>query len=205
MLAWLTSSAVHPRVCGERWVALQEFEHDGGSSPRVRGTPPKAAKERDRRRFIPACAGNAVPHPKELQASMVHPRVCGERGQAMANPGEMYGSSPRVRGTPILHPLFVADSRFIPACAGNAAAERREDQMSTVHPRVCGERECRLVTTTRPTGSSPRVRGTQGARWLYRAERRFIPACAGNACRALPLATHAAVHPRVCGERSDWG
>ena len=48
---------VHPRVCGENG-ATQVTETTGpGSSPRVRGKRGLGAQVRERRGFIPACAG----------------------------------------------------------------------------------------------------------------------------------------------------
>ena len=73
-------STVHPRVCGElvrrqvgdvlsaRFIpacagnsrAAEHGSHrDGGSSPRVRGTPRPGSSRRTAKRFIPACAGNS--------------------------------------------------------------------------------------------------------------------------------------------------
>ena len=56
-------------------------------------------------------------------------------------------------------------------------------------------------------GSSPRVRGTLDARYLFHAERRFIPARAGNARESAEEIVAFAVHPRaprVRGTRSRW-
>ena len=54
----LQSSAVHPRVCGERGKYARGAVLHAGSSPRVRGTAPGAICPAAFRRFIPACAGN---------------------------------------------------------------------------------------------------------------------------------------------------
>ena len=48
----------HPRVCGEHSMAGSTSLADGGSSPRVRGTPGHARGHRAHRGIIPACAGN---------------------------------------------------------------------------------------------------------------------------------------------------
>ena len=93
-------TAVHPRVCGERARNLQIADLA--------------------LRFIPACAGNATASPALSAPMTVHPRVCGERyerGRGLVMP---YGSSPRVRGTPIFLEYLGEYARFIPACAGNA-------------------------------------------------------------------------------------
>ena len=51
----------------------------------------------------------------------VHPRVCGERFENEIEVIGEDGSSPRVRGTRMPLPPILLESRFIPACAGNAA------------------------------------------------------------------------------------
>ena len=153
-----------------------------GSSPRVRGTHGRGIDALPRRRFIPACAGNAPIATTLLLVIAVHPRVCGERYEAFAETSTCAGSSPRVRGTPTrLFPVHI-DLRFIPACAGNARKYNLGINGGPVHPRVCGERGIAVH----------RVPVSQ----------RFIPACAGNAPRAWTTRLLAAVHPRVCGERS---
>ena len=111
------------------------------------------------------------------------------------------GSSPRVRGTRRheLSPQGVV--RFIPACAGNAAFYRNYSPLRPVHPRVCGERFWRFGRWRHHLGSSPRVRGTPAERERDLIALRFIPACAGNACRSGTQTAPRSVHPRVCGER----
>ncbi len=156
----LRNNTVHPRVCGERTQGPVPGDPPHGSSPRVRGTPPSRARGCPCRRFIPACAGNAdgviqtEPHPA------VHPRVCGERRDPRGADGRSAGSSPRVRGTPPISEFAPDDGRFIPACAGNAPTPRPLASTSTVHPRVCGERDLLHHALQRGFGSSPRVRGT---------------------------------------------
>ena len=58
-------------------------------------------------------------------------------------------------------PHGVALDRFIPACAGNATHAGAAMRPTTaVHPRVCGERMRRPGIARSISGSSPRVRGT---------------------------------------------
>ncbi len=52
--------SVHPRVCGERSYSQCVYDSDSGSSPRVRGTQRSVRGGGGHRRFIPACAGNAL-------------------------------------------------------------------------------------------------------------------------------------------------
>ena len=135
-----------------------------GSSPRVRGTRNSLRPVRP--------------------ARSVHPRVCGEHGNARrgrcarprfipacagnTSPSPAFrptvaGSSPRVRGTPCGWRGTACGCRFIPACAGNTFD--RHPERAAAH------------------GSSPRVRGTRRE----------------DARDAQPVP----VHPRVCGEHAS--
>ena len=194
-------NAVHPRVCGERISSTTCAPHGDGSSPRVRGTPSLRRSGRRRRRFIPACAGNARSCTGPSGAPAVHPRVCGERALVRLGRDPHPGSSPRVRGTPFGGSGKQFGDRFIPACAGNARPDAKSGARGTVHPRVCGERESTDLIRTADYGSSPRVRGTRIVGSLRARRRRFIPACAGNATAGWAAFLRNAVHPRVCGER----
>ena len=170
---------VHPRVCGERLFEMVVRRGQGGSSPRVRGTPTAQRGRQATGRFIPACAGNALSSPDRLASIPVHPRVCGERerhagghqkswrfipacaGNAHGSSGLLRrcaGSSPRVRGTPRVRHVHQWSNRFIPACAGNASSSPPVPVPVPVHPRVCGERPNRASSSRRDIGSSPRVR-----------------------------------------------
>ena len=183
-----TANGSSPRVRGtlnDRW----RRSGNAGSSPRVRGTPPfrgnadmskpgssprvRGTHDREEpgpgnRRFIPACAGNALKAngrsscasrfipacagnaPRSTAARRpcaVHPRVCGERARQRQRISRLV--------------------RFIPACAGNACKRGGDN--------------------AKFTGSSPRVRGTLGYAVTDPPAPRFIPACAGNATLPAPL------------------
>ena len=178
-----TRSTVHPRVCGERDNIVIGAGRFYGSSPRVRGTPRDAGFQSLRRRFIPACAGNARRAAPGAETEPVHPRVCGERLPRRARRAAHVGSSPRVRGTRTATPA--------------------DDPRPPVHPRVCGERGSSASRNIDASGSSPRVRGTRQPVREVLPEQRFIPACAGNAADSLLSTRISPVHPRVCGERSS--
>ena len=177
------SSPVHPRVCGELAVVDLGGREPDGSSPRVRGTRPRAGGSPTEGRFIPACAGNSLESLPLRPPRPVHPRVCGELGKANFSDLVDSGSSPRVRGTPQLVGDPLAGRRFIPACAGNSTPPSRAAAAAAsaaVHPRVCGELVVLFALAVHPHGSSPRVRGTQRQRLAAVRCARFIPACAGN-------------------------
>ena len=152
-----------------------------GSSPRLRGTLPRAPRRRHARRFIPAPAGNASTSRASASHPTVHPRACGERVRRSL-------TSRSVRW-------------FIPAPAGNAISPAAAGSARPVHPRACGERGRRGDGILTAGGSSPRLRGTPRHRADQLGRRRFIPAPAGNASRPRANRCAATVHPRACGER----
>ena len=112
------------------------------------------------------------------------------------------GSSPRVRGTGMNQNPKPMECRFIPACAGNRERAGMFAVPNSVHPRVCGEQYLMAPKKLLQCGSSPRVRGTAVMERGWKADHRFIPACAGNRCDLYANTLHGPVHPRVCGEQS---
>ena len=172
-----------------------------GSSPHARGTRLPAIADAGCHRFIPACAGNAGRRSAIDVRFPVHPRMRGERAFRSDCGALAGGSSPHARGT-LRQPCNVAPGgRFIPACAGNARPSCGSRPRRTVHPRMRGEREMHKVSRDRSDGSSPHARGTPAGRIAGRAQRRFIPACAGNALFADQITSLMSVHPRMRGER----
>ena len=110
---------VHPRTCGEHIAnhIMTFFPH--GSSPHLRGTPPRCRRAAHPARFIPAPAGNTSAPLMIAPMSPVHPRTCGEHALPpplfVVNPG----SSPHLRGTLNFYRGNADEERFIPAPAGN--------------------------------------------------------------------------------------
>ena len=176
-----SAPAVHPRIRGERRPGRGLGHVAGGSSPHTRGTPPPLGAGENRRRFIPAYAGNAA-RPRTITGRLpVHPRIRGERAMLAPDWTLYAGSSPHTRGT---RPLRLADDqrrRFIPAYAGNARRPRSPAGRRSVHPRIRGER-CTYAQQAS-------------------AQARFIPAYAGNAHGLYQAPGRRAVHPRIRGER----
>ena len=136
----------HPRVCGEhsaslassvrsmgssprvrgtlsdpRWCGTSSKEVTG-SSPRVRGTQVRVGSSHERRRIIPACAGNTGCSTTRRRSRQDHPRVCGEHWWYLLSMYPSAGSSPRVRGTLGLPKEQLAFVGIIPACAGNTTS-----------------------------------------------------------------------------------
>ncbi len=187
-------------MCGEHWNVSGLRNISPGSSPRVRGTFPRAPVKIGLFRFIPACAGNIRTPAPTIRTRAVHPRVCGEHDTFDAEARLLYGSSPRVRGTLPQSNNDRRQCRFIPACAGNIHFPLSLPLSKPVHPRVCGEHIFKKLSTLIFFGSSPRVRGTFAEVAVKAPALRFIPACAGNILPEASQFMPPSVHPRVCGE-----
>ena len=71
-----------------------------------------------------------------------------------------------------------------------------------VDPRVCGGNQARARKPPRKEGRSPRMRGKPFDGIGQRAEKRSIPAYAGETPRARPSGAQRPVDPRVCGGNS---
>ncbi len=151
-------------------------------------------------RFIPARAGNTLIGKRALIEKSVHPRAGGEHAAKRNNDGVLHGSSPRGRGTLCSSQRNAKIVRFIPARAGNTARSPLQRQDKTVHPRAGGEHAGGIRGYRSRNGSSPRGRGTHPQTIADEGPWRFIPARAGNTCRASSAPCSSPVHPRAGGE-----
>ena len=186
---------------GERLILGTNLENYYGSSPHARGTLSHSTGISTADRFIPACAGNAASISLAASRWAVHPRMRGERWPNSPAHTAAAGSSPHARGTLSILVCLVCAGRFIPACAGNAATDKRGKSRKPVHPRMRGERHKFLGIVLPVAGSSPHARGTLIAGPVEHLGPRFIPACAGNAAQSQSVAHQRTVHPRMRGER----
>ena len=76
---WVTStSADHPRVCGEDVVLPVPLQFPAGPPPRMRGRRPHGSPKQRGRRTTPAYAGKTSITRRIVCPSTDHPRVCGE-------------------------------------------------------------------------------------------------------------------------------
>ena len=112
-------SQVHPRVCGESGTRRGDTHNVCGPSPRVRGIRRDDVVQRHRAGSIPACAGNPQQHCCCPIQCKVHPRVCGESLEVLAETYYPGGPSPRVRGIRGRQTGGRGLCGSIPACAGN--------------------------------------------------------------------------------------
>ena len=131
-------------------------------------------------RNIPAYAGKTIlTHCGHVMAEE-HPRVCGENDRGLLDTIKGGGTSPRMRGKPLVKAEQFAGFRNIPAYAGKTSANFANVTHSQEHPRVCGENPVAAAGSLTSFGTSPRMRG------------KLSP---------LSKVTSAVQeHPRVCGE-----
>ena len=177
---------VYPRVCGGTGNSGGYKIVVPGLSPRVRGNRCHPMRMLERRRSIPACAGEPRDDWDGVYGLTVYPRVCGGTGRLGEPATTGCGLSPRVRGNPTQLPLVDAPTRSIPACAGEPSRYPTGMMMSAVYPRVCGGTLQALRIPASQHGLSPRVRGNphrSGSRWK---ESGSIPACAGEPHGSAP-------------------
>ena len=196
-----------------------------GSSPRGRGTLRERRFRSVANRFIPAWAGDTRFSSCSDQPTAVHPRVggghafllmslasCGgssPRGRGtLIDPHPFHpassGSSPRGRGTPLLRHASGPFRRFIPAWAGDTSRLLASFTFIAVHPRVGGGHFPPGEMEVLRDGSSPRGRGTRGARHAATGIARFIPAWAGDTMAVRRRPCSGSVHPRVGGGHSFY-
>ena len=190
----------HPRVCGEHRVLSLNRSVNRGSSPRMRGTRHHSRRRPVDRGIIPAYAGNTFRLPAATPARRDHPRVCGEHATGASTQVNCTGSSPRMRGTPMMRLQMAGTDGIIPAYAGNTSHRRRIGCIPRDHPRVCGEHSDSELYLSTSLGSSPRMRGTPKYGQFAIHVARIIPAYAGNTAEMVQDAQDTRDHPRVCGE-----
>ena len=170
----------HPRACGEHGSPNHYQGRDGGSSPRMRGTPLLSWRDPRLRGIIPAHAGNTATMFSHAICSKDHPRACGEHRFPYRSTRITVGSSPRMRGTPDWLERSAGSGGIIPAHAGNTLDALSGLVLVRDHPRACGEHNGGNLILFNKEGSSPRMRGTLTAR-------AHVTAAARD-------------HPRACGE-----
>ncbi len=151
-----------------------------GLSPLARGTLVSVQLDLYPARFIPAGAGNTQTITRVARGSSVYPRWRGEHYQTGIFPYNGGGLSPLARGTLTRRGIRPAPRRFIPAGAGNTAADSRADHHRPVYPRWRGEHLTHSERCMKYAGLSPLARGTLVSVQLDLYPARFIPAGAGN-------------------------
>ncbi len=130
----------------------------------------------------------------------VYPRWRGEHEMLVSVNAANTGLSPLARGTHILQNTRLISTRFIPAGAWNTRRLISAARDSPVYPRWRGEHAVQNFLKRFNCGLSPLARGTHRPRTTIRANRRFIPAGAGNTRRWHRQTPVLSVYPRWRGE-----
>ena len=172
--------AVHPHACGEHTFILMWTLLKSGSSPRVWGTLVLSIISFFLSRFIPTRVGNTMDTTLAPFAGAVHPHACGEHMIRTLRPLWPAGSSPRVWGTQGPRGEDGRPLRFIPTRVGNTLGLFVQSCFQPVHPHACGEHQAAGRQRACPSGSSPRVWGTQLQPKSATMQARFIPTRVGN-------------------------
>ncbi len=176
----LSKSAVYPRWRGEHVLPSYPAGAAAGLSPLARGTLDQAVLFFQRRRFIPAGAGNTQKQNTETAVPAVYPRWRGEHGRDVYQRHGNAGLSPLARGTLFPGVYRWGIRRFIPAGAGNTITFIASEVQPPVYPRWRGEHVTMLQPVSDNIGLSPLARGTLCSPRRAMKRIRFIPAGAGN-------------------------
>ncbi len=164
------------------------------------GTLLSTAQCRSLLRFIPTHVGNTVYGGVPSAASAVHPHACGEHPFQVVNSYRIFGSSPRMWGTPPRPEGVEKVDRFIPTHVGNTAMAGLSLTNLTVHPHACGEHTGPPDQVGAALGSSPRMWGTRARAGPRGPPGRFIPTHVGNTSEFPEMPGRSPVHPHACGE-----
>jgi len=151
---------VHPHACGEHWTNPENGGYCTGSSPRMWGTQALPSGQLRRLRFIPTHVGNTQFPGIVRKRHSVHPHACGEHFTDIPPVTLLYGSSPRMWGTPLAHGIPNRVGRFIPTHVGNTFDRTTVETCTPVHPHACGEHHSVSFVHDYSSGSSPRMWGT---------------------------------------------
>ena len=181
MQAWL--AAVYPRVGGGNDAPLYRGDTLRGLSPRGRGKPLPLIIDRLQIRSIPAWAGETGDMPMRGFAIRVYPRVGGGNRALLLQRPNREGLSPRGRGKRAHTEAQHAETRSIPAWAGETGSHSPQALPNTVYPRVGGGNRERRAAARGAGGLSPRGRGKQRPHAEVFGALGSIPAWAGETLR----------------------
>ena len=128
----------HPRGCGAHCLTVICQRRGSGSSPRVRGSQVKVSSKCFNPGIIPAGAGLTASRRGRAAGRWDHPRGCGAHSRRATTIRWRSGSSPRVRGSPVLPPNVKGTRGIIPAGAGLTIPIMPIGLARLDHPRGCG-------------------------------------------------------------------
>ncbi len=174
------ASTVHPHACGEHWGDAVAAVPEGGSPPRMWGTPSRRPAVDRHVRFTPTHVGNTARHLFVSRAVTVHPHACGEHKRCAVATLSERGSPPRMWGTLVHCGRRLSGNRFTPTHVGNTCLRVLKAGACTVHPHACGEHPGNALVSSARRGSPPRMWGTLFSVTQHCAHVRFTPTHVGN-------------------------
>ena len=175
-----TTCGDHPRVGGEKYLALMSSESDRGSPPRWRGKDEEGQTKALPYGITPALAGKSRMGSAFALVYKDHPRVGGEKRRLTECAQWAEGSPPRWRGKVYIFPTFWGVERITPALAGKSTAGLACAFVARDHPRVGGEKYTIRSCQTEHGGSPPRGRGKAAWQTCFQQGGRITPAWAGK-------------------------
>ena len=92
-----------------------------------------------------------------------------------------------------------------PAHAGKSIYQRRNEEFTRDHPRMCGEKPRKSCFCRHSPGSPPHVRGKERDPAFNTAQQRITPAYAGKSHFVTSFHLSKRDHPRMCGEKRHGG
>ena len=167
----------------------------------MRGKDPLVLETSALPRITPAYAGDHLAVLCCAVGAHDHPRVCGEKRQAVHLAAGNAGSPPRMRGKAHLSPSAQCRPGITPAYAGKSSTSPGVRRPSRDHPRVCGEKKTHAKPPHTYLGSPPRMRGKESEPADCDDKRRITPAYAGKRRTSRLWQKACWDHPRVCGEK----
>ena len=116
----VSGSGDHPRVCGEKVLIWAGAVGRWGSPPHMRGKVGLLLLLRSRSWITPAYAGKSFIVRCSALEVKDHPRICGEKFNALPAELKAKGSPPHMRGKVGLKETQSSASRITPAYAGKS-------------------------------------------------------------------------------------
>ena len=135
-----------------------------GSPPRMRGKGLSDDGHFVAYRITPAYAGKRRSVLVLLQADRDHPRICGEKLEAVFPRFDHLGSPPHMRGKVLGECPENDCTRITPAYAGKSRIFQRGIRPVRDHPRICGEKQYKKSSGEWYQGSPPHMRGKAAGR-----------------------------------------
>ena len=155
--------------------------------------------------IIPAHAGLTPDALVLIPAVRDHPRACGAHINVTLRSDAAEGSSPRMRGSPVMVLCMQLLTGIIPAHAGLTPGAICYACAPWDHPRACGAHLMSNKQKKVVKGSSPRMRGSLTVVVAAAYDEGIIPAHAGLTKSATSFCVIPRDHPRACGAHRNWG